>query len=332
MTVINKKSRKPLRASNYERSFIQRKLFLPSLLVLTYLLRQFILSKFTTSSSNTTYYNNDLIPPSKTQHNNLKTIKNKKEGRVQHKPKMTYFNGGDSFTLNDIKDPKVEYPPLIPYLKGQNNEQRGFLENEEGSEGAQYEIDPLLYIIKDEDKFLETLDSCIVKDDDPKPKKCFEECAVTISKEEAIAMNKTSDSESYKEGECIQMRIGILAPPGAIPDAIFELIQNITHNMFPEGSKGRDFFQIIRSTHVPPYGYGKNHGWTKIIRLVTDPLPLALTDTFLYYQTNYKKRDEDTEVNLVKEEREFTQIQSLLRQTIRWHNRLSHVAAHTCKL
>ena len=59
--------------------------------------------------------------------------------------------------------------------------------------------------------------------------------------------------------------------------------------------------EFVIGTHAPPYGYGKTHGLTRIVRLA---LPLLLDGNKT----------------------------GLLRQTIRWHCRVSHVAAHTALL
>lgn len=67
-----------------------------------------------------------------------------------------------------------------------------------------------------------------------------------------------------EEGKKIN-RIGILLPDNTITwDGLIASIQKLDPN---EAS-----IKIIQSTHVPPYGYGRNHGWTKIVRIV-DRLP-----------------------------------------------------------
>ncbi len=62
------------------------------------------------------------------------------------------------------------------------------------------------------------------------------------------------------DGQELQ-RIGLL-----IPDPYFyhQLLVNKLQE-FPNKDIPKNF---AFSSHVPPYGYGKNHGWTKIIRLV----------------------------------------------------------------
>ena len=60
--------------------------------------------------------------------------------------------------------------------------------------------------------------------------------------------------------------------------------------------------ELVIDSHAPCYGYGRNHGLTRIVRLA---LPLAV---------------------------DAMNSTALLRQAIRWHCRVSHVAAHTALL
>jgi len=87
----------------------------------------------------------------------------------------------------------------------------------------------------------------------------------------------------------------------------------------------------IHGTSVPPYGL--KHGYKKIIRLVTDPLQVAVADTILASN------------EIIREERMNAKFYSrldnlfgndigivgpnILRQVVRWHCRLSHTSAHT---
>jgi hypothetical protein len=69
--------------------------------------------------------------------------------------------------------------------------------------------------------------------------------------------------------------------------------------------------QLVSTSHVPPYGYGETHGYTKIIRLIQFPLSAHFIDS-----TNSSSPSMEDLVQVTK-------------QVIRWHCRLSHVAAHT---
>lgn len=54
-------------------------------------------------------------------------------------------------------------------------------------------------------------------------------------------------------------RIGILAPFMSGGETLSEILRQRVSN---------DKVTITYDSHVPAYGYGKNHGWTRIIRLV----------------------------------------------------------------
>jgi hypothetical protein len=109
-------------------------------------------------------------------------------------------------------------------------------------------------------------------------------------------------------------RIALLAPPGSLTTYFSILLKFILNE-----AKQRDNsvnIEFIPTTHIAPYGYGKTHGWTKIIRIVPVPLLLGAVDTLSHSTGNSSPIS-------------FNDIKSSLRQTIRYHCRLSHVAAHT---
>ena len=106
---------------------------------------------------------------------------------------------------------------------------------------------------------------------------------------------------------------------------------------------------IIITSHVPVYGYGKSHGYTKLIRLAMLPLPLAVNDAY-YYSMNELTDDNESNNNndsfviqnldAALDETKFKYTTKPSSQTIgsitellmRWHCRLSHVSAHTAEL
>ena len=57
------------------------------------------------------------------------------------------------------------------------------------------------------------------------------------------------------------VRIGILAPSKSIAKIISEILDSA-------GLKKSNKVEVVYDTHVPAYGYGKNHGWSRIIRIV----------------------------------------------------------------
>lgn len=101
-------------------------------------------------------------------------------------------------------------------------------------------------------------------------------------------------------------RIGILAPPGSGGEILLRIIDKA---LSKEKKKN---INIIIDTHVPAYGYGKNHGWSRIIRLVRPILLHSMSILNAY---------------IPAPSHELYELQ--VRQLARWHCRLSHVAAHT---
>jgi len=108
-----------------------------------------------------------------------------------------------------------------------------------------------------------------------------------------------------------------------------------------------DQIEITHSNHVPPYGYGKNHGWTKIVRLVHLPLMIEVGEAAIEwskYQQNQEKiivtnngkssiRHTGNIESPMYQSGDKNEIRKILseitQQVIRWHCRLSHVSAHT---
>lgn len=78
-------------------------------------------------------------------------------------------------------------------------------------------------------------------------------------------------------------------------------------------------FDFVSTTHVPPLGYGKSHGWTKIIRVMYSPL---LTETVEAMEASGAKIEMNS-----KSSKDL--VSNGMRQIIRFHCRLSQVAMHT---
>jgi len=111
--------------------------------------------------------------------------------------------------------------------------------------------------------------------------------------------------------------VGILSPPGELSD----FFANWVKDVIKVHSTEKTDIALIPTNHVPPYGYGKNHGWTKIIRFTSLPLGLASADAL----RSASHDDSSSDAML-------SDLKAATRQIIRWHNRLSHVAAHTSLL
>jgi hypothetical protein len=148
--------------------------------------------------------------------------------------------------------------------------------------------------------------------------------------------NKMNDTHSISESKKIQ-RIAILAPPGDLSGSLIHSVENIIHeysNFVSESKRGDSTtttttattiydelyteMELIITTHVPPYGYGKSHGYTKIIRLVPEPLLLEVTDALtavLHPNESYNTLT-------------LYDIQVALRQILRFHCRINHIGTY----
>jgi len=103
-----------------------------------------------------------------------------------------------------------------------------------------------------------------------------------------------------------ETRIGLLAPPFSGADTLIAMLSRAARkDLIATGT-------IENSTHVPAYGYGKNHGWTRIVRLVRRVIPHALST-----------------LNNAGVTPSSALFDLQVRQLVRWQCRLSHVAAHT---
>jgi hypothetical protein len=90
-----------------------------------------------------------------------------------------------------------------------------------------------------------------------------------------------------------------------------------------------DLIEIIPTTHIAPYGYGKTHGWTRLVRLVPQPLLVGATDTLLSVVGTKEGNDINRDDTITKDSLTFEDLKSSLRQQIRYHCRLNHISAHT---
>ncbi len=66
-------------------------------------------------------------------------------------------------------------------------------------------------------------------------------------------------------------RVGILSPPDSGGESITQALTNWVN----KNKKLSQSTELVYSTNVPAYGYGKNHGWSRIIRLVRKVVPHA---------------------------------------------------------
>lgn len=105
-------------------------------------------------------------------------------------------------------------------------------------------------------------------------------------------INQNKNDKSYKskvDTKLAKPRIGLMFPPGYIGQSFAHWIanaleqsssSNTSSSLHPTTNLTVDV-DFLPTSHVPVYGYGKSHGYTKIIRFVTLPLSLAAYDAYL---------------------------------------------------
>jgi len=125
-------------------------------------------------------------------------------------------------------------------------------------------------------------------------------------------------------------RIGILAPPGYVSTMVSKWIkrQVIEFKSSSNSTQALIKVDVISTSHAPPYGYGKNHGWHKIIRLTTLPVFFGVADAMLFLLAS-NSIDIYDDTNALDGDLMISTLSGMLRQYVRWHCRLSHVASHT---
>ena len=108
-----------------------------------------------------------------------------------------------------------------------------------------------------------------------------------------------------------------MIPPGFIGQAFASWVSKaILHT----GHAIHMDVEILVTSHVPVYGYGKSHGYTKLIRLVSLPLPLASYDAYLYSSSQVVDEMKLGRKLMMPSEESLGKIVQL---TLRWHCRLS---------
>ncbi|KAL3784723.1 hypothetical protein HJC23_007732 [Cyclotella cryptica] len=136
---------------------------------------------------------------------------------------------------------------------------------------------------------------------------------------------------THKNRECLRFvpknnpkpRIGIMITPGFVSERLGLLISNALKEV---SRRSGNEVEIVLTSHVPVYGYGKSHGYSKLIR-VSLPLPLALGDAFLYEKSDNSSGSEPMLGKIGSPTK--SELETLLKLIMRWQCRLSHVSAHT---
>lgn len=163
-------------------------------------------------------------------------------------------------------------------------------------------------LLEHEDDFLRTIKSCVPGID----KKCGTWVPDTPKKQ----------------------RIAIITPPGQMGDMLWKGIEKVTKQHQRVLAKLKVPIDFIRTSHVPPYGYGKTHGLTKIIRLVHKPLVMGVADAMQQIIVDGENHHHQLPGEPLLHQADITldDLKSVLRQFMRFHCRLSKVAAHTAIL
>jgi hypothetical protein len=133
---------------------------------------------------------------------------------------------------------------------------------------------------------------------------------------------KTFVPEPLEEGEEKVQRIALISPPGSLASTLRNSMEHIAEQHNHRHDTKDPGMAIVATPHVPPYGYGKSHGLTKIVKIMPHPLLVQVTEALRAslepHQTFTDLTWEDVKVGLL--------------QIMRFHCRLSHVAAHTASL
>ncbi len=174
-----------------------------------------------------------------------------------------------------------------------------------------------------------------------------------------IGQMKTNNNNHKSEEVDMNLpkpRIGLMFPPGYIGQAFARWIADALKRSSSSSSSASSFssnhginLDILSTSHVPVYGYGKSHGYTKIIRFVPLPLSLAVYDASLYGLSSTLPTStgvvdisslndalERIKLGRTNDGSSLTIAGSILRLILRWHCRLSRTYLYcvhtTCSL
>lgn len=82
------------------------------------------------------------------------------------------------------------------------------------------------------------------------------------------------DEDVFQPDGSKSARVGMLAPFNSGGE---DILRVLLHLMEKPNAASKSQIHLIHETHVPAYGYGKNHGWSRIIRLVRKIVPHTLS-------------------------------------------------------
>jgi hypothetical protein len=155
----------------------------------------------------------------------------------------------------------------------------------------------------------------------------------TITSKECLPGRDDAKGEinpnTHRNRECLRYvqknskpRIGIMVTPGYISNGLGNWIKE---SLIEVGKKSGNELEVVITAHVPVYGYGKSHGFSKLIR-VTLPQPFDSADAFLHEKLQEKL--DSSKIDRMKPPSKI-EIETLVKLLMRWQCRLSHVSAHT---
>jgi hypothetical protein len=140
-------------------------------------------------------------------------------------------------------------------------------------------------------------------------------------------------------------RIALVAIPSEISNImshhiriiIDEYNRNLTTKMTSSSTSSTSLplrIDFIQTSHIPPHGYGKTHGLTKIIRIVCQPIYIQVWDVFytLLLQTDDDKDHLFPPITTKPIMISIDDVKAIFQLILRYHCRLSHIAAHTAIL
>lgn len=159
-----------------------------------------------------------------------------------------------------------------------------------------------LFELKHEKQFHDSIRSCLPANE----KKC-----------------KTYVPDAVSGSERVQ-RVALIALPGDVRSSLVQLLDQIRLLYNTRVTADEPEIDVIVRASVPPYGYGKTHGLTKIVRIHPRPLVLEAT-TALQSALDFSDGMSMAGVTLAD-------LKAAMRLVLRFHCRLSHVSAHTAIL
>jgi hypothetical protein len=117
-------------------------------------------------------------------------------------------------------------------------------------------------------------------------------------------------------------RVAFISTGKGPPEKLYEIFKQAILIYYGNDQQMMDKeIELVNTQHVPPYGYGKSHGWTKIIRIMHSPLLIETIESLQSSDETLSLEDIVHSPSLI--------ISQGMRQVIRFHCRISHVAAHT---